>query len=79
MNDYDIIILVYFFVKKLIEATKDEEIAHHRQLHFLLVTNPVPLLYLWSITQMCCQKLLYALTLVEWVDSTHGGSQWRSH
>ena len=29
--------------------------------------------------QMCCQKLLYALTLVVWVDSTPVGSQGRSH
>ena len=28
---------------------------------------------------MYCQKLLYALTLVGWVDSTDEGSQYRGH
>ncbi len=41
--------------------------------------HPVPLPYLWSITQMCCQKLLYALTLVVWVYSTPVGSHVWSH
>ncbi len=39
---------------------------------------PIPFLY-FTIIQMCSQKLLHALTLVGWADSTHGGSQGRSH
>ena len=40
----------------------------------ILIRMQTRLFYLWSITQMCCQNVLYALTLVGWADSTLLGS-----
>ncbi len=77
-----LIIILYsrlFRVLKFVKwrLKKMNKVVHSTlYLHFWLFANPVPLL---TIIQMCCQKLLYALTLVGWVYSTPEGSQWRSY
>ena len=73
------IVLGAYISKWRLKINEVDNIAHHWIVAFLLFANPFPLLYLWSIAQMCSQKLLYALTLVGWVDSTHDGSQVWSH